>query len=113
MCTYHDVVDYLFIELVNTLRASSAVAVARTRQVEEEMIAAGLLSPPQQAHPAAPSKRDSLASTSSKTTDIQTVADEEEEALRLRLESIGMHVGANVAERQVLFSRFISNSAIT
>ena len=106
-------VDYLFIELVNTLRASSAVAVARTRQVEEEMIAAGLLSPPQQAHPSVPSKRDSLASTSSKTTDIQTVADEEEEALRLRLESIGMHVGANVAERQVLFSRFISNSART
>ncbi|KAI0085698.1 NO signaling/Golgi transport ligand-binding domain-containing protein [Irpex rosettiformis] len=92
-------VDYFFIELVNTLRASSAVAVARTRKVEQEMIEAGLLSPPPQAPPAVPSKRDSIASTSSKTADSQTVTDEEEEALRLRLESIGMHVGTNVAER--------------
>ncbi len=93
-------VDYFFIELVNTLRASSAVAVARTKKVEQEMIEAGLLSPPQQAPPAVPSKRDSIASASSKAGDTQqTAVDDEEEALRLRLESIGMHVGANVAER--------------
>ncbi|KAI0697168.1 transport protein particle component [Cytidiella melzeri] len=94
-------VDYFLIEMVNTLRASSAVAVTRTKKIEQEMTEAGLLFPPQQGPPAVPSKRDSMASTSSKTAgaDGKTVVDDEEEALRLRLESIGMHVGANIAER--------------
>lgn len=100
------VVDYFFIELVNTLRASSAVAVARTKKIEQEMVEAGLLPPAQQGPPAVPSKRDSLASASSKTggLDGKTAVDDEEEALRLRLESIGMHVGSNVAERSVICS---------
>ena len=93
--------DYFAIELVNTLRASSAVAVARTKKIEQEMTEAGLLSPIPQAPPAVPSKRDSLASVSSKM-ESKTAADDEDEALRLRLESIGMHVGANVAERSAL-----------
>lgn len=90
--------DYLLIELVSSLRASSAVAMNRTKKLEQEMIEAGLLSPPAQVAPAVPSKRDSLSSVSSKT-EARVVTDEVEEALRLRLESIGMHVGANVAER--------------
>lgn len=87
--------DYFLIELVNTVRASSAVAVARTKKVEQEMIEAGLM-PAQPA--AAASNRDSLISNSSKP-DGRSLMDEEEEAVRLRLDSIGMHVGANIAER--------------
>lgn len=91
--------DYFLIEVVNSIRASSAVAVARTRKVEQEMIDAGLLSP---APPpgAVATKRESLASNSSKA-EIKTPAEEEEDAVRLRLESIGTHIGANVAERYV------------
>lgn len=89
--------DYFLIELVSTLRASSAVAVARTKKVEQEMVEAGLLPAPPPPG-ATPSNRDSLASTSSKP-DGKGLLDEEEEAVRLRLESIGTHVGANVAER--------------
>lgn len=94
--------DYFLIELVNTLRASSAVAVARTKKVEQDMIEAGLLSPTPQVPPAVPSKRDSMASISSKA-ETRTIGDDEDEALRLRLESIGVHVGANVAERSVVY----------
>ncbi|KIP07335.1 hypothetical protein PHLGIDRAFT_105806 [Phlebiopsis gigantea 11061_1 CR5-6] len=91
--------DYFLIELVNTVRASSAVAVARTKKVEQEMIDAGLLPvPPPNAAAAPASMRDSMASTGSKL-DGKIARDEDEEAVRLRLESIGMHVGANVAER--------------
>jgi trafficking protein particle complex subunit 6 len=97
------VVDYFVIEMVNTLRASSAVAVARAKKIEQEMIEAGLLSQPQSSLPAVPSKRDSAASTSSKAAAPEGKVDEEEEALRLRLESIGTHVGANVAERSSVF----------
>lgn len=89
--------DYFLIELVSTLRASSAVAVARTKKVEQEMVDAGLL-PALQPPAAAQSNRDSMASNSSKP-DGKGPVDEAEEAVRLRLESIGMHVGANVAER--------------
>lgn len=92
--------DYFLIELVNTVRASSAVAVARTKKIEHEMIDAGLLSAPPPTT-AAVNNRDSLASTTSKP-DAKAPVDEEEEAVRLRLESIGMHVGANVAERCVI-----------
>ena len=91
------VMDYFLIELVNTVRASSAVAVARTKKVEQEMIEAGLL-PAQPPNTNALSNRDSLASNLSKP-DGKTLLEEEEEAVRLRLESIGTHVGANIAER--------------
>ncbi|EKM60675.1 uncharacterized protein PHACADRAFT_65402, partial [Phanerochaete carnosa HHB-10118-sp] len=90
--------DYFLIELVSTIRASSAIAVARTKKVEQEMIEAGLLPAPLSSG-ATPSNRDSMASTSSKLDGKGPTDEEEEEAVRLRLESIGMHVGANVAER--------------
>lgn len=87
--------DYFLIEAVNALRASSAVAVARTKKVEQEMIEAGLLVQPP-VPPPVPAKRDSAASTSSKP---EGKVNEEEEAVRVRLEAIGMQVGANIAER--------------
>jgi hypothetical protein len=43
--------------------------------------------------------RDSMTSISSKTASKLQPADDEEEALRARLEAIGMHVGANFSER--------------
>ena len=89
--------DYFLIEMVNTLRASSTVALARTKKIEQEMIEAGLLQPTLTVPPPVPSKRDSLASTTSSKPEGKV--SEEEEALRIRLESIGVHVGANVAER--------------
>ncbi|PSR82968.1 hypothetical protein PHLCEN_2v5938 [Hermanssonia centrifuga] len=88
--------DYFLIELVNTLRTSSAVAIARNKKIEQEMIDSGLLQPPPAVPPVVPAKRDSFASTSSKT---DGKSDEEEEGLRLRLEAIGVHVGSNIAER--------------
>ena len=89
--------DYFLIEVVNTLRASSAVAVARTKKVEQEMIEAGLLQPTPIPPPPVPSKRDSTASSTSSKLDLKV--SDEEEGVRVRLEAIGMHVGANVAER--------------
>ena len=44
--------DYFVIEMVNTLRASSAVATARAKKVEQEMIDAGLMPPPTAVPPA-------------------------------------------------------------
>lgn len=81
---------------MNTLRTSSAVAIARNKKIEQEMIDSGLLQPPPAVPPVVPAKRDSFASTSSKT---DGKSDEEEEGLRLRLEAIGVHVGSNIAER--------------
>ncbi|KAH7103147.1 transport protein particle component [Auriculariales sp. MPI-PUGE-AT-0066] len=78
--------DYLLVELVPTLRDSAGVSGARAQETEDEMRAAGLL-----AHlPAASkaSKRDSTA-----------FQDPAEDALRVRLEAVGAHVGANLAER--------------
>ncbi|KAF8627098.1 hypothetical protein AX15_004548 [Amanita polypyramis BW_CC] len=91
--------DYFVIEMVNTLRDSSAVAIARTKRIEREMVDAGLLPPPPPAPPAKEIARDSGTSLSSKTGTKNQPVDEEEEALRLRLEGIGMHVGANFTER--------------
>ncbi|KAG6844871.1 hypothetical protein H0H87_002816 [Tephrocybe sp. NHM501043] len=96
--------DYLLIELVNTLRESSAVATARQKKVEKEMAEAGLLPTPAPAPPTVPKKesaRDSVTSLNSKSGKA-VVLDEEEEAIRVRLEAIGLHVGANFAERCVL-----------
>ncbi|KAF9259158.1 transport protein particle component [Marasmius fiardii PR-910] len=105
--------DYFLIEVVNTLRESSQVATARSKKIEKEMLEAGLL-PPVAAPAAAvasrmdvtsprgtPSPRDSTTSLSSTKVGGKASApvDEEEEALRVRLEAIGIHVGANFTER--------------
>lgn len=100
------VMDYFLIEAVNALRASSAVATARARKIEKEMVDAGLLPPPAPT-PAPPVKketpRDSLTSLGSRSGSVSGGAgkamDEEEEAVRVRLEAIGIHVGANYTER--------------
>ncbi|PPQ64061.1 hypothetical protein CVT24_008874 [Panaeolus cyanescens] len=96
--------DYFLIEMVAILRESAAVATARSKKMEQEMVEAGLIPPP----PPVPSSlkressaRDSVTSLNSKSgsTSGKGVVDEEEEPVRQRLESIGMHVGANFSER--------------
>ena len=96
------VMDYFLIEMVNTLRASSAVATARSKKIEQEMMDAGLLPPPAPVPPAKKeSARDSTTSLLStpRVGGRATPADEEDEALRTRLEAVGIHVGANYTER--------------
>ena len=95
--------DYFLIELVNTLRVSSAVATKRAKDRENEMIKAGLI--PAVAQPSAPPQnvlsppsKEGLGIGHGRGAAIEKV-DEAEEALRARLESMGMHVGANLAER--------------
>ena len=88
--------DFFLIEMVNTLRVSSAHAQARARKVEQEMIDAGLLPAPLPTPAMRKGHKDSTTSLASRTT---TKVDDEEEGLRLRLEAIGMHVGANITER--------------
>lgn len=100
--------DYFLIEVVNALRASSAVASARAKKIEHEMVDAGLIpaqtpTPPsltirESSSGSASGGRDSLGSTGSKNG---SARDDEDEGLRVRLESIGVHVGANFAERYV------------
>ncbi|KAF8168539.1 NO signaling/Golgi transport ligand-binding domain-containing protein [Crassisporium funariophilum] len=97
--------DYFLIELVATLRDSAAVATARAKKVEQQMLEAGLIPPP----PPVPlslkkesSARDSVTSLVSRTGSAagsKSGFDDEEEPVRQRLESIGMHVGANFSER--------------
>ncbi|TFK47972.1 TRAPP complex subunit trs33 [Heliocybe sulcata] len=95
--------DYFLIEMVNVLADSSRVATARVKKVEQEMIEAGLMPAP----PPVPAKkekeynvRDSTTSLSSQkgAAKVEPLTDEEE-ALRLRLEAIGLHVGSNICER--------------
>jgi hypothetical protein len=100
--------DYFIIELVNTLRASAAVATERSKKIEAEMVEAGLIPappvlPPQPLKKDAPSARDSTTSLNSRasTGGRASVADEAEEAVRTRLEAIGLHVGANFTERYI------------
>lgn len=98
--------DYFVIEMVNTLRESAAVATARAKKIEHEMAEAGLIPPAPPLPPAVPAKesaRDSVTSLASRSGKSQVV-DEEEEAIRVRLEAIGMHVGANFTERYVFLS---------
>ena len=87
--------DYFLIEAVQVLRHSSAVADARAKKVEDEMIEAGLIppTPPPQAKAKKDGQRDSVGTGSS------TLSDDEDEGLRARLEAIGLHVGANITER--------------
>ncbi|KZT68861.1 TRAPP complex subunit trs33 [Daedalea quercina L-15889] len=92
--------DYFLIEMVSTLRTSSAVAAARAKKLEQDMIEAGIMPPPTHVPPTLKdTQRDSVASIASKASGGKPALDEEEEGVRSRLEAIGMHVGANVAER--------------
>jgi trafficking protein particle complex subunit 6 len=105
--------DYFLIEAVNALRTSSAVASARAKKVEREMIDAGLIPAPapipnpltnmrESTSGSISGGRDSAGSTGSKGGSASAKSggsDEEEEGVRARLEAIGMHVGANFAER--------------
>ncbi|CUA71396.1 Trafficking protein particle complex subunit 6B [Mus musculus] [Rhizoctonia solani] len=79
--------------MVRTLRDSASVARKRETELEEEMIENGLLE--RKAPVVASSKGDSISSIPT----AKGALDENEEALRVRLESIGMHVGANLVER--------------
>ncbi|KAF9444454.1 TRAPP complex subunit trs33 [Macrolepiota fuliginosa MF-IS2] len=99
--------DYFIIEMVNTLKISAAVATARTKKLEQEMIEAGLVPPPAAIPPPLPLKKEkesardsvtSLASRSGSATGKATL-DEDEEIVRTRLENIGVHVGANITEK--------------
>jgi len=94
--------DYFLIETVNTLRESSAVYTARCKKIEKEMIDAGLLPPPPPAKET-PTAVDSSASLNNSKSggriQSQLANNEDEEALRTRLEAIGVHVGANFTER--------------
>jgi hypothetical protein len=87
--------EYFLIEAVQTLRHSSAVADARAKKVEDEMIEAGLIPPPPppQVKAKKDAQRDSIGTASS------AAGDDEDEGLRARLEAIGLHVGANITER--------------
>ena len=101
--------DYFLIEAVAALRESAAVATARAKKIEQEMLEAGLIPPPTPV-PSSLKKdkdnpaKDSVTSLISKTGSAaggKSVLDEEEEPVRQRLEAIGMHVGANFSERSV------------
>ncbi len=87
--------DYFLIEAVQTLRHSSAVAEARAKKVENEMIEAGLIpaSPPPQVKARKDALRESIGAGSPASSD------DEDEGLRARLEAIGLHVGENITER--------------
>jgi trafficking protein particle complex subunit 6 len=87
--------DYFLIEAVHTLRHSSAVADARAKKVEDEMIEAGLIPPP----PPTQVKAKKDGQRDSVTTQSAAAGDDEDEGLRARLEAIGLHVGANITER--------------
>ena len=89
--------DYFLIEMINTLRTSSAVAAARSQEIEREMVDAGLLPPPPPPSSLKKENRDSVGGLTAKGP-----VTDEEEGLRVRLESIGMHVGANITERRVV-----------
>lgn len=86
--------DYLIIETVSALRVSATVSAVRAKKIEQEMAEAGLLPPPPvlKSH----EQRDSIGSTTARSS---SYVDEEDEGLRSRLEAMGLHVGANLAER--------------
>ena len=100
--------DYFLMEMASTLRESAAFATARAKRIEAEMLEAGRIpstsTPTQGSIKKAPSgsgsgPRDSVTSLASTTRPKSTFVDEEDEPLRVRLESIGMHVGSSFAER--------------
>ncbi|KAF8957058.1 NO signaling/Golgi transport ligand-binding domain-containing protein [Flammula alnicola] len=102
--------DYFLIEMVATLRESAAVATARSKKIEQEMVDAGLIPPPMPVPSSLKkesSARDSVTSLVSRTGSAagKGALDEEEEPVRQRLEAIGMHVGSNFSERFTMSDR--------
>jgi len=94
------VLDYFIIELTNTLKHSSAVATARFKRREAELIEAGLLAPPPPRKEPPSGVRDSVNSATSLASNRNVKPlDDAEEAVRQRLENIGVIVGGNLAER--------------
>lgn len=101
--------DYLVIEAIQALKASSAVATARRKGAEKDLLDAGLV-PPEPHAPAVPKKdvqRESMASLASRVTissvaNVKVESDLDEEDVLARLDAIGVHVGSNIAERCVL-----------
>jgi hypothetical protein len=95
--------DYFLIELVNTIRISSSVAIAREKKIEQEMIENGLLPPPTASSALLKSSqkpRESVGSVSGRGAgEKASTTTDEEEGIRARLEDIGLHIGANFAER--------------
>jgi hypothetical protein len=92
--------DYFLIELVPTLRASAAVAAARAQAQERAMVDAGLLPP---APPGKASRASEPASAVNRTSAAAAAAagrePDDEDGLRRRLDALGQHVGAQLAER--------------
>jgi hypothetical protein len=82
--------------MVRTLRESASVARKRERELEEEMAENGLVEK-KPAPAVAAATRDSIGGVPA----AKGVVDEAEEAVRVRLESIGMHVGTNLVERYI------------
>jgi hypothetical protein len=108
--------DYFLIEMVNTLKQSAAFATARSKKIEQEMIEAGLIPAPAPLplnlkKESARNSETSLASRSGSAA--KGGVDEEEEALRVRLEAIGMHVGGNFTERYAPFRTHFAPELIT
>lgn len=110
--------DYLLIEMVQTLRESEAVASNRLKAAEEEMVRAGFMPPTVAAREKQRKEKEkrekerlrestgSGASTpaggvSAGASAVKANVEEDaaEEGLRTRLEAIGVHVGGNIAER--------------
>jgi len=91
--------EFLMIELVHTLRESARTAMKKSRTQEEEMVAAGLLPAPASSSITTPSLRGSSSVRDSMASEDSKVFEEEEDALKSRLESIGAVVGGNLAER--------------
>jgi hypothetical protein len=91
------ILDFLNIELVATLRRSSKVAQDKRKEREDLLVASGLLSAPSQVSPLV-TKREAVRDSMSAARSTKTL-EEEDEALRHRLEAIGMHVGAGLTER--------------
>lgn len=110
--------DYLLIEMVQTLRDSEAVASDRLKKAEDEMIQAGFMPPTVAAREKQRKEKEkrekeklrestgSGASTPALGVSVgagkgSVEEDAAEEGLRTRLEAIGVHVGGNIAERCV------------
>ncbi|KLO17612.1 transport protein particle component [Schizopora paradoxa] len=106
--------DYLLIEMVQTLRESEAVSSERLKKAEDEMIQAGFMPPTVAAREKQrkeKEKREKEKLRESTGSGAGSPApgggagkgsveeDAAEEGLRTRLEAIGVHVGGNIAER--------------